>query len=484
MAWRKAHWANWAFEIESYDPNNSTIEFGKGGFQGARGGPGSDWFVMNILDELDHPTEYFYDSTEKALYYFANNTEGKPPSATDEFVAVVQHTLFNITGSSQQSPVKNVSLRGFGIRDTAWTMMQPHGVPSGGDWALERMGAVFFENTFGVVVDGLEATRLGGNGIMLSKYNWAALVQNSSFAWLGGSAIALWGWTDEITDGGIHGIDSTAGDFPRHTVIQNNLFREIGVWEKQSSAVFEAKAAESLITRNVVFNLARAGFNFNDGHGGGDNVSYNVLWNTCRESSDHGPINSWDRQPFVTTVFNGTASTMMKWRHVHHNLLIANYGGVKEVDNDDGSLFWRVHDNVMFFGWGQKFKCGGIESYNNLKAYIDLGGKFDAGCTLTPQAYFPNLWHNDVMTVLGDKPFMYRQCWGQGEGHDYDKTQVFNNTIYLNDKKQNAMISCGKKSYTLPEFQSKGEEPGSKQVQQTPSAAQVSQWAQAVLGQW
>ena len=23
----------------------------------------------------------------------------------------------------------------------------------------------------------------------------------------------------------------------------------------------------------------------------------NVLFNTCRESSDHGPINSWDRQP-------------------------------------------------------------------------------------------------------------------------------------------------------------------------------------------
>jgi len=46
---------------------------------------------------------------------------------------------------------------------------------------------------------------------------------------------------------------------------------------------------------NVVFNLARAGFNFNDGFGGGDEVYGNILWNTCRESSDHGPINSWDR---------------------------------------------------------------------------------------------------------------------------------------------------------------------------------------------
>ena len=64
-------------------------------------------------------------------------------------------------------------------------------------------------------------------------------------------------------------------------------------------------------------------------------------------------------------------------------MVVANYGGSKEVDNDDGSLFWRVTANVMVYGWGQKFKCGGIESVGNLKAYIDLGGKFDAGCLLS-----------------------------------------------------------------------------------------------------
>jgi len=59
---------------------------------------------------------------------------------------------------------------------------------------------------------------------------------------------------------------------------------------------------------NVVFNLARAGFNFNDGFGGGDEVYGNILWNTCRESSDHGPMNSWDRLPYLTTILNGTAT--------------------------------------------------------------------------------------------------------------------------------------------------------------------------------
>ena len=34
----------------------------------------------------------------------------------------------------------------------------------------------------------------------------------------------------------------------------------------------------------------------------------------------------------------------------------------------------------MAYGWCQKFKCGGIESFDNIKAFVDLGGKFDAGC--------------------------------------------------------------------------------------------------------
>ena len=42
----------------------------------------------------------------------------------------------------------------------------------------------------------------------------------------------------------------------------------------------------------------------------------------------------------------GEPSAQMAWREVHNNLVVANYGGSKEVDNDDGSLFWRVHDNV------------------------------------------------------------------------------------------------------------------------------------------
>ena len=511
VAWRAAHWANWHFEISDYtyrfeDPEAptpttpmSSITFGKGGFQGARGGPGSDWYISNVFEELDARTEFYYDIAEQTLYYFGNGTHGVAP--TEAFVATTVHTLFNVSGASMAQPIRDFSLTSIGLRDTAPTMLEPHGVPSGGDWALERIGSIYLQNTEKAAVSRCMFTRIGGNGVMISAYNRNATIEHSEFEWMGGSAIAAWGWTDEITDGGVHGVDGTTGTFPRYTSILYNLFHEIGVWEKQSSAFFQAKGAQSHLKGNVVFNLARAGFNFNDGFGGGDLIEQNVLFNTCRESSDHGPINSWDRQPFVTTVRTGKPSSQMAWRHVQRNIVIANYGGSKQVDTDDGSLFWRVRHNFLAFGWCAKFKCGGIEQLNNVRAFVGLGGKFNAGCVTkaksTPAGssavFAPNVWRSDVLIPLSKtEDFAYRQVWGkqtaaQGNGTDFDwdKSQVSNITVYLHNANPNAVIAgagAEAKATPLPAWVKEGNDPHSKQIGRWPSMRTIIQWGEHELG--
>ena len=53
-------------------------------------------------------------------------------------------------------------------------------------------------------------------------------------------------------------------------------------------------------------------------------------------------FNSWDRLPYITTVRNGTASTIPAFNEAHHNFIVANYaadGGC--LDNDDGSSYYR-----------------------------------------------------------------------------------------------------------------------------------------------
>jgi hypothetical protein len=47
-----------------------------------------------------------------------------------------------------------------------------------------------------------------------------------------------------------------------------------------------------------MYNGPRAHVNFNDGFRGGAHLD-RLLFNSCRESGDHGPFNSWDRDPYM-----------------------------------------------------------------------------------------------------------------------------------------------------------------------------------------
>jgi len=64
------------------------------------------------------------------------------------------------------------------------------------------------------------------------------------------------------------GPDGRDGNQPRGTKVLNNIAREIGLWQKQSSLWFQAVTSQTLLKGNVFFNGPRAALNFNDGFGG------------------------------------------------------------------------------------------------------------------------------------------------------------------------------------------------------------------------
>lgn len=86
-----------------------------------------------------------------------------------------------------------------------------------------------------------------------------------------------------------------------------------------------------------------------------------------------------------------------------------------------------------------------------------------------------------------DTPFDYRQCWGSDGVHDWDKTQVYNNTIYTVDAKVPIHITgCPpkKSTLTLPEAQGKGYDPGTKHIPSFPTDAELTAQITAVLGSY
>ena len=88
------------------------------------------------------------------------------------------------------------------------------------------------------------------------RYNRNATVSRSEFVNLGCSGVALWG--DEVNGYG------TNGEQPRFTTMTENVCREIGLYQKQSSCFFQAVASQSTVTKNLFYNGPRAMVNFND----------------------------------------------------------------------------------------------------------------------------------------------------------------------------------------------------------------------------
>merc|ERR1712070_1067767 len=471
--WRPARWANWMFEVDKFDSSTNTYTFGKGGNQGARGNDkGGDWFVENVFEELDNKGEFFFDSKASELYLFHNGT-GQPPAETEVIVPQVR-TLINISGS-QWDPVHSLTIDGLTFKSTRYTYMDPHGVPSAGDWALDRNGAVFIQGTEKLKIQNSVFERLDGNGVMISGYNRNATVKDSDFSFIGGNAIASWGYTNETENSGFPyytpntnypegGVDGTDGNHPRYNRILSNTAREVGLYEKQSSFYMQAKTAESTIQGNVFFNGPRAGVNFNDGFGGADDLSHNLVFSTCRESGDHGPFNSWDRQPYLTTVRTGEPSMTMQWRDIHHNFFIDNYSPQENVDNDDGSGYYHTHDNLLVYGGnGMKTDFGGHDNhhYGNIYAYSGKG----LSVTGTLEGHEDYFYENKV--VLTSNTVGRPQCADP-------KTQMHDNQYFQSDKN---VTLCG---VDLAEAQSQGMDKGST-VSAIPSDDVILGWASELL---
>ena len=152
---------------------------------------GGSWMVENVWEELDSGGEYFFNESTSMLYIIPNTTymqrhlsscflllnscwvlrrarsfpyaAAEPPS--DLIVPVLQQLI--ATTGTQSSPVEGLSITNVNFRDASAVYEEQWEVPSGGDWALHRSGAVFLQGTKDARISGGVFKRLDGNAIML-----------------------------------------------------------------------------------------------------------------------------------------------------------------------------------------------------------------------------------------------------------------------------------------------------------------------------
>ena len=171
------------------------FQFARGGFQGGEGfSAAAEWFIENVREELDSPLEYFFDEEQQQLLFVPNGTSDTSRLQDMEFVTTNLKVLFDIQGT-ESNPVQDISISGLVFKDAVHTYLDPHGTPSGGDWALQYSAAIRANHTNNLTIANSLFTRLDGLGIGLYGRNYNTSVDSNEFEWLGGSAIVLWGRT-------------------------------------------------------------------------------------------------------------------------------------------------------------------------------------------------------------------------------------------------------------------------------------------------
>ena len=474
-AFHGGRWGSWVFEIASSNSTDNTVMFSRGGFQEARGnGNGGPFYVSNIFEELDSPNEWFVDKQTRTLYFMPNDTM---PSV---FVASQIPCIISVSGSGIGDPARNILIQGLTLTQTSHTYMGDFMVPSGGDWSVHRGGTIYLTNTENVTITHNLLTQLGSNGVAVIDYNNITSITTNEFVWLADSGIILVGTTN-----GIDGF--SVATQPDNVLIQSNLIHETGIYVKQSSPVLIAVSRSVSVIGNLMFNMPRAGINVNDGFYGNRTLSWNVIFNTVRETSDHGPINTWDRQPYLSdAVQPGTPSLWQHESYIHHNVLFNNYDSFYPIDHDDGSCFYEDSYNFQVYGGKKNYLGHSKTDHNEIYVYPDTKSSQGTGVCIADQAPsrgssgWNEVWTNNTC-VLYQSPVPYN-IWYCDTAHLFVPF-LANNQIYVPPGSEVAFtckVNGSDARLSLQQWQSYGLDIGSI-VEPAPDIQTVIQWGREML---
>jgi hypothetical protein len=379
-------------------------------------------FVENVFEELDAPGEWYLDRANSVLYFY-------PPTGLDLDNAVVEAVrlkhLVEFRGS-QDTPVKWIELRGFTFQHASRTFMETREPLLRSDWRIYRGGALFFTGAEDCCVDDCFLDQLGGNCIFVSGYNRRIRISRTHIARAGANGISFAGERKAVRNPldsyddrlAIGDLDLTPGprtaDYPSECLVEDTLIYQTGQVEKQTAPV-EIDIARAITVRHCsIYDVPRAGINIGDGCWGGHHIDRCDVFDTVKETGDHGSFNSWGRDRWwgvkdldTDTLVKGPNAKLPLLDAANTNILSnsrwrCDHGW--DIDLDDGSTNFHIYNNLCLKG-GLKLREGFYRTCENN--------------VLVNNSLHPHVWFNDSHDIFRGnivftsyKPIQMRQ-WTQ-----------------------------------------------------------------------
>ncbi len=422
-AMHKHMWGDFHYVITGKDAEGA-VTF-EGGWQNNRrlGMHDQIRFVENIAEELDAPGEWFLDRRSRTLSYVL-------PVGVDPGKAVVEGVrlrhLVEFRGEGTR-PVAFVTLKGFVFRHAARTFMENREPLLRSDWTIYRGGAIVFEGTEHCSLEDSTLDRLGGNAVFVSGRNRHLIDpglphhrgrrQRSRLRGRpqGGAQPAL-----RIRAAtGLAQIDRTPGpktdDYPADCLVEDCLIERTGRMEKQSAPIQIAMAQGITVRHCSIYDVPRAGINIGDGCWGGHLIEFCDVFDTVKETGDHGSFNSWGRDRYwglKDVDLNALAQKglrdlprldTVKPIILSNNRWRCDHGW--DIDLDDGSSNYRIENNLCL--------NGGIKLREGFDRIVENN-------IMVTNSFHPHVWYkgsDDIFRrniVFTDyKPIDVPKPWGQ-----------------------------------------------------------------------
>ncbi|MDH3581505.1 MAG: PDZ domain-containing protein, partial [Hyphomicrobiales bacterium] len=404
-AMHKHRWGGYHYRITGKKPDN-TVTY-EGGWQNNRqmGMHAEHRYVENIFEELDAPGEWFHDSKTQTLYYH-------PPEGVDIQAATIEVTrlrhLIAFQGE-QAHPVRNINLSGLIFRHAARTFMDTKEPLLRSDWTIYRGGAVTFTGAEDCAIVDCEFDQVGGNAVFVNNYNRRIAIRGTHIHGAGASGVCFVGDPDSVRNPlfeygqrqSYADIDKTPGpktdNYPADCVVEDSLIHNVSVVEKQATGVQISMSKGITVRHCSIYDVGRAGINISEGTFGGHVIEFCDVFDTVRETGDHGSFNSWGRDRFwhlkdapaeelPKLALLDTEKTIIRnsrWRCDHG----------WDVDLDDGSSNYEIYNNLFLRG-GLKLREGFQRRvYNNIAVNSTL---------------HPHVWYENSMDVIVNNIWMSR----------------------------------------------------------------------------
>jgi hypothetical protein len=463
------------------DKGDLTLE---GGWQNNRRMPMHDKyrFVENIFEELDTLGEWYYDKKLQTLYFF-------PPKnlniKTARFETPQVAHLFEFKGSERQ-PVKNINIEGLTFTQTLRTFMQNKEPLLRSDWTIYRGAAVVYDGAVNCSLKNCRLTNLGGNAVFFNNFNRNCEVSGCQVSDIGASAICFVGDPSAVRSPSFEyhqyvplaDLDRTPGpltnNYPAECRVYNNLMFNLGQIEKQSAGVELSMCQSITVSHNTIYDVPRAGINVSEGTWGGHVIEYNDVFNTVKESGDHGSFNSWgrdrywhpDKKVLDSIVWNNFDLTMLdviKPITISNNRMRCDHGW--DIDLDDGSSNYIIKNNLCL--------NGGIKLREGVNRVVE--NNIMINNTFHPHVWFKN--SNDVFRhniVLSAYQPIDVKVWGKeidynifpdlvslkaAQDRGTDKNSIYGQLLFVDPGKGDfrvkegaAAFSVGFKNFAMDNF--------------------------------